>query len=209
MDNPPPDATPQNLPSTVPSLHDVAVAALQQNPVLIVDSTESLVAAAQYLPPSWGSAVGSPNTVTHDTYLGHSAAIIWGRNDEGGRAWAETMAESVGIPSHVVTLSNAPPHWHLADGLPLGRTPVQLTGFLEASVPLARQRTNGHDLTPPAYLDAEGIPEERGRPHSTAAQFADVPAEYVRSPKGGIAKVFSNVVVLLRKTPDRWPLTYD
>ena len=205
VDNEPPDHEPINLPRLVP---DTTPVALHTNPILIVDSTECLIAAAQYLPLNWASAVGSAATTTYETYLGHSAAVIWGRNDEGGRTWGETMAETCAIPCHVVTLTSAPAHWHLADGLPPGRSAGQLQDFLAASCAMARVRFNGSHV-PSFITDVDGIPEERGRPHSAAAQRVDVPAEFIRAGKGGVAKVFSNIVVLLRKNPDCWPLAYD
>ena len=200
------DAT-ENLPTYVAG---ASIAALQHNPILILDSTACITAAAQYLPPGWESAVGSPNTITAETYLGRSCAVIWGRNDEGGRAWAETMADNVDIPLHVVSLTAAPPHWHLADGLPLGRTSAQLHDFLLSSAALARIRLNGRSVPPeavPGCLDVPGLPEQYAA--RMAPPDVDVPMEYVRAGNGGIAGVFSNVVVHLRMRPDAWPLTYD
>lgn len=188
VDNPPQPRRRKNLPSPV---SETAVAAPQHGPVLLVDSTECWIAAAQYLPEGWSSAVGKP---TPGTYQGHACAVIWGRNDEGGRAWAETMADTAGIPVHVISLTHAPPHWHLADGLPAGRTGEQLTAFLADAARKAQpRRVNGS-----AHALAAAAPV-----------FPDVPVEFIRTATGGIEKLFSNVVVLLRQHSERWPLTYD
>lgn len=181
-----------NLPSNIAGPDHTAA---QQQVILLVEEDTTANAAAQYVPDGW-TVLACP---TPRSYLGNaSQAVIWGRNDEGGRTWAEAVAEAVQVPCHVVTLSKLPRHWHLSDPLPPKRTPQQLTEYLTASLSYcqARLRASASHQPPPP-------------PVSPPATTQTPTQGYILSPRGQMEKLYANVVILLRDNRERWPLSFD
>lgn len=173
--------------------------ALQHNPspgpVLLVDSDTSRDAAGQYLPHGWTVETCDPSLTSAHTYLGHSHAVIWGRNDEGGRTWADAVADVVGIPCAAVALARLPRHWHLDQPLPEPRTPQQVTSYLQAAL--------GRCV---AHVPAARAPA----PPSVAAPTLPVAPQWVATGAGGSIKpLIANVAELLRTSRAQWNLRYD
>lgn len=214
----PPSGADKNLPSTSRRVngHDhTPPPAVQQNPILLVDSDITSVVAQQYLPPGWHCTAYDPARVTSLGSATH--AVIWGRNDEGGKAWAEAVADAVGLPSHIVHLPRLPPHWRIGDPLPAGRSSKQLTAYLAGAVAKCYQR-----LTQPAQVPqqrANGVHKPAAVPAAPAAapiittppqDITDLP--YIRSGArgdGAIKPLMKNAVMLLQANPHRWDLRFN
>lgn len=173
-----------------------------QHPVLLVDSTDTATTASQYLPPGWTCHAYDP---TGSTSLGSiTHAVIWGRNDEGGRTWAEAVADTLAVPSTVVTLASLPVHWHLGEPLPAGRTPPQLTSYLANALGRCQQRARVIQPTAPP-------PTAVTPPRAvTIPDIIDLP--YIRSGTrgdGAVKPIMANARMLLDANPHRWDLRYN
>lgn len=165
--------------------------------ILLVDSDACAVAALQYLPQGWHVEFGDPTS--DQTYDGYEHAIIWGRNDIGGKVWADACAEHVGIPCHVVTPpGTVPEHWDLSQPLVNQHTPEMVTSYIASLVSrcVLRHQTNGHHV--PAALPPVAAP----------IVLPAVP-NYITSDGGKIRPLIANVVELLRTSTDTWDLRYD
>lgn len=194
-------ATDKNLPTNLSGAPANAHAAVQQNPLLLVDSDASQIAAQSYLPSGWACITYDP---TNKTSLGPAThAVIWGRNDDGGRAWADTVADAVGIPCHVVKLNNLPEHWHFDAGMPPGRSKQQLTGYLTGILARCALRTPAAAPTAlPAPVAATPVP-----PPSPAANIA-----FIRNGNrgdGAIKPIMRNAELLIAAYPHVWDLKFN
>jgi hypothetical protein len=190
---------------------------VDNRPILLVDSDTTAVLANQYLPPGWGCLPYDP---TAQTNLGSAThAVIWGRNDEGGRTWAQAVAESLSIPFHVVTLRNLPEHWHLGDNLPAGRSRAMLTKYLVGAVEWCQAaRTPGGKPGTRAPLAASASQKP---PQTTAAAVLptgahtpqdNVDLPYIRSGArgdGSVKPIMQNAAMLLAANPHRWDLRFN
>lgn len=199
------DATAQtNLPSTLNGAHSPA---LHKKPILLVDSDTTAIAAMQYLPPGWVAHVYDLGHASSLTSLGSpDAAIIWGRNDEGGRTWAESVADAVGIPCYVVQLAAVPVHWGLGDPLPPGRTAGQLTAYLQGALTRVSLRASPGQAPPPPVAVATAAP---GAP-SPPVDNTDLP--FIRSGargEGQIKPLMHNAALLLQHNQHRWDLRFN
>lgn len=141
---------------------------------------------------------------THTSSLGPAThAVIWGRNDAGGRAWAETAADAVGIPCVVVALKNLPPHWHFDAGLPPGRTAAQLTAYLKAAVGRCALR---QPPAPPTPLPATpALPANLTLPPNLNISFIRNGARN----DGSVKPIMRNAQLLLEANTHIWDLRHN
>lgn len=164
------------------------------DPILLVDSEATARAARVYLPEGWHVAMCDPSAISHETYSDYSHAVIWGRNDEGGKAWAEHVAEAVGVPCHVVTPpGTVPAHWDLSQPLIASHTPQMVTAYLGAM--LGRCLTVAPRLQP-------------ALPIIVPVAIPAAPS-YITTPGGQVRPLIANVVELLRTSQDAWDLRFD
>lgn len=195
-----PHEPPLNLPSTIQPLVNGRDVAPQQSPILLVETSHTADIAAQYLPPGW---VVATHDGTASTSLGPAShAVIWGRNDEGGRTWAEAVADTLAIPCHIITLSKLPRHWHLGEPLPTGRTPAQLTGYLTAALGRCSVRQPPAAPVPqpaPPMRPLAPIPDVTNLPYIRAGAHGD----------GAIKPLMKNAVMLIEANPHRWDLRWN
>lgn len=209
-DNPPPHDAALNIArKSNGASHPATQHTPEQAVILLVDSELTASAAVQYIPTGWQCSVhdGTP-TSNLGSVAQATHAVIWGRNDEGGRTWAESVADTVGLPCHVVTLARLPKHWSLADPLPAGRTAQQLTGYLTRAVGRCRVRAPAPAAvvvplaTAPAPQTALTV--------ITAQDTIDVP--FIRSGTrgdGNIKPIMRNAALLIEANPHRWDLRFN
>lgn len=175
---------------------------MADSPVLLVDSDATAVAAQQYVPDGWTVAV-------HDASapVAASHAVVWGRNDEGGRTWAEAVADAVGVPTTVITLGRLPKHWSLADPLPENRTAEQLKRYLSQSLQRCAVRVAP---IPAPQPQAVAVVQSASPPPVTLIDNIDLP--YIRSGAhgdGAVKPIMQNCALLLENNPERWILRYN
>ena len=167
--------------------------------VLLVDSEAAAAGARSYVPSGWDVEFCDPTAATQETYAGYTHAIIWGRNDDGGRVWAEHAADAVGIPCHVVTPpKRLPEHWDLSAPLLPSQTPAMVTAYLGSLIGQCalRQQVNG---TPVAVVP----------PPAPPPIVLPAAPNYITSGRGVIRPIIANVVELLRSSAATWNLRYD
>lgn len=190
--------------ASLPSSHD-------PSPLLLVDSEETRLTSISYLPSTWSVFTCDPTQIDAQSYLGHTHAIIWPRNDEGGRAWASTLAERIGLPHYIVDFGKEfPEHWDLSQPLPAGKTHEMLTKFFAVCIQRCKPpkpKVNGASVVP-AYITDPDIPlPEELRPAVAVDQEEQL--DFIRSATGIIKPCMANAVYLLKQYPGRWPLRFD
>lgn len=165
--------------------------------ILLVDSEAASLAATRYLPDGWDVAFCDPTELTQDTYAQYAHAVIWGRNDVGGRVWADHTADAVAVPCHVVEPpSTLPEHWDLSEPLLNSQTPAMVTSYLKSLLGRCalRHHMNGHVVPIPAPPPPVVMPAA---------------PSYITTPGGVVRPLIANVVELLRTSREDWDLRFD